>query len=563
MLKKSFTFITSFLICFQSFSQDRYVVQLTDKNNSPFSISNPSAYLSTRSIQRRANQNITVNISDLPVNPSYISGIANTGAAIIGHSKWLNTVTIETTSTSVLNAVNALPYVNNITNVGRIAQPNKDNVKNKFSKEILLKEKTILSADNKISSSNQTSSFNYGPSLNQIQMLGGDMMHNNGYTGVGMQIAVIDAGFYNADNMVVFDSLRANNQILGTWDFVSNDTNVYDDDAHGSECLSLMGGNWPGNIVGTAPKASYWLLRSEDAPTENIIEEYNWAEAAEYADSAGADLISTSLGYTEFDDPAQNHTYADLDGNTTPITIAEDFAAAKGMIAENSAGNEGTSPWHYISAPADADSNIATGAVDDQGNYVSFSGAGPTPDGRIKPNVMAQGEGTYVADVWNIGVSQGNGTSFSGPLITGMAACLWQCHPTATNMQIISAIEHSASLFNNPDSLTGYGIPDFPAACIYLGEITNTSLHGDNLLISGSNPFNKSLEFTFYSDSNQTIDIRLYDLLGNIVYSQSDTYNVIAFKKKYFIDANNFSKGIYILQVVSEKGIFSDKVMKY
>jgi hypothetical protein len=374
---------------------------------------------------------------------------------------------------------------------------------------------------------------------------------------------VIDAGFQNANNMVVFDSLRAHNQILGTWDFVSDELNVYDNDAHGAECLSLMGGNWAGNIVGTAPGASYWLLRSEDAPTENIIEEYNWAEAAEFADSAGVDLISTSLGYTEFDNPAQNHTYADLDGNTTPITIAEDFAAAKGMIVENSAGNEGNGPWYYISAPADADSNIATGAVDNIGNYVSFSGRGPTADGRIKPNVMAQGQDTYVADVNNFGVFPGSGTSFAGPLITGMAACLWQCHPTATNMQIISAIEHSASQFNNPDSMMGYGIPNFPAACTYLGEITNTSLHGENLLITGANPFNNTLDFVFYSDSNQTIDIALYDLLEKVVYQNSSKYDVIAYKKKFSIPAKTLSNGLYVLRIISEKGIYSKKVMKY
>ncbi|HKR03610.1 MAG TPA: S8 family serine peptidase [Bacteroidia bacterium] len=562
MSRKPFTFIAASLIFCQSFAQDKYVVQLANKNNSPFSFAMPSSYLSARAILRRTNQNVALDSLDLPVNPAYFTGIANTGAAIIGHSKWLNTVTIQTTSSSVLNAVNALPYVNGVTNVGRVAHPDKDNDQGKFGKEVLLKNKMSLSSENKTTSASRISSFNYGLSLNQIQMLGGDDMHNNGYTGAGMQIAVIDAGFSNANNMVVFDSLYANNQVLGTYDFVSDEVNVYDDHDHGSYCLSIMAGNWPGNLVGTAPKASYWLLRSEDAATEYIIEEYNWAEAAEYADSAGADLISTSLGYTEFDDPSQNHTYADLDGNTTPITIAQDIAAAKGMIAENSAGNEGNGPWFYISAPADADSNIVTGAVDDMGNYVSFSSTGPTADGRIKPDVVAQGQGTIVADVNNFGVFPGSGTSFSGPLITGMAACLWQCHPAATNMQIIASIRHSASQFNNPDSMMGYGIPNFPAACIYLGEITNTSLQGENI-ISGANPFTSSLEFSFYSDSNQTIDIRLYDLLGKLVYKTTSDYDVIAFKKKFSIPANSLAKGLYVLKVVSEKGSFSRKVMKY
>ncbi|MEO5572158.1 MAG: S8 family serine peptidase [Bacteroidia bacterium] len=564
MLRKIFTLFLIFNF-YQTFAQDRYVVQFTDKNNSPYSIGTPSGYLSARSIQRRINQNITVNITDLPVNPAYLAGIASTGATILGHSKWLNTVTVETASSTVLSAINGLPYVSNVVNVGRVIHHQNNADQNKFRKEVLLRNKTFLASGNRASSPNGITSFDYGPSLNQVAMLGGDVMHNNGFTGAGMQIAVIDAGFYNADNMIVFDSLRANNQILGTYDFVTNDSNVYDDDQHGSYVLSLLGGNWPANMVGTAPGASYWLLRSEDAPTENIIEEYNWAEAAEFADSVGVDLINTSLGYTEFDNPAQNHTYADLDGNTTPITRASDLAAAKGMFVENSAGNEGNGPWFYISAPADADSNVATGAVDDMGNYVSFSSRGPTSDGRIKPNVVAQGAGTYVADIFNGGVFPGSGTSFSGPLLTGMAACLWQCHPTATNMQIIAAMQHSASQFNSPDSMMGYGIPNFPSACVYLGEITQQGIQSENLLISGPNPFSNFLEFTFYSDSNQTIDIRLYDLLGNLVYKKNSTleHNLISFETKINIPSNTLSNGLYILKVFSKNGSFTEKVVKY
>ncbi|MFI5219677.1 MAG: S8 family serine peptidase, partial [Bacteroidia bacterium] len=378
-MKKIFTLLLTFL-SLQIFAQDKYVVRLANKNNSPFSFSNPSAYLSSRAIQRRTNQNIPIDSADLPVNPAYISGISGTGAAILGRTKWLNAVIIQTSSSSVLNAISNLPYVVNVNNVGRHAGGN--NIPyNKFSNELLRTDEMYNG------NANRTASFDYGPSLNQIQMIGGDLMHDNGFTGTGIHIAVIDAGFENADNMDAFDSLFANNQVLGTRDFVDNETNVYDNSSHGSMVLSIIGGNWPGNIVGTAPHAKFWLLRSEDAATEYLIEEYNWAEAAEFADSVGADVINSSLGYTEFDDPAHNHTYNDMDGNTAPSTRAADFAAKKGMIVCNSAGNSGNDPWNFIGAPADADSILAIGAVDDLENYASFSSNGPTSDGRVKPDV--------------------------------------------------------------------------------------------------------------------------------------------------------------------------------
>lgn len=553
MIRKILAFIFS-VIFLQSFAQDRYVVQLADKNNSPYSISNPSAFLSARAVLRRTNQGIAVEITDLPVNPSYINGIAGAGATVLGHSKWLNTVTIQTTSSSVLNTIQSFPYVVNVTNVGRMAGG--DDVPNNKFKNELLKKNEMFNAQ-----VNRTASFNYGPSLNQVAMLGGDIMHNNGYIGTGLHIAVIDAGFNNADNMVVFDSLRANNQILGTWDFVDNSLNVYDDDSHGSMVLSLIGGNWPGNIIGTAPGASFWLLRSEDAPTENIIEEYNWAEAAEFADSVGADVINSSLGYTDFDNPSHNHTYSDMDGNTTPATRAADLAAKKGMVVCNSAGNLGNSPWNFISVPADADSILAIGAVDDMGFYVSFSGNGPTADGRVKPNVAAQGQDTYVADNFNFGVFPGNGTSFSGPLIAGMVATLWQCHPNSTNMQIINAVQQSASQFANPDTEVGYGIPDFPKACILLGGISiNQINHGDNLFLTGPNPFDQSLEFAFYSDSNQSVDILISDMLGKIIYKNTANFKPVSVQK--FSVPLYISKGVYVIRVISEAEIFTRKIVK-
>ncbi|MCC6385681.1 MAG: hypothetical protein IT241_11050 [Bacteroidia bacterium] len=288
------------------YGQNRYAIFLTDKNNSPFSFTIPLDYLSQRAIDRRIKQNIPIDSSDFPVNPSYISQIAAAGATVLTASRWLNAVTIEVPGSSVLNTIYSLPFVK----LGYAVNRNANSVystKDKFKMENTLHSEQ----SRKIPEDNKVSSFDYGPSYDQIAMLNGDMLHNSGKTGQGKVIAVIDAGFFNADNMIVFDSLRNQNRLLGTWDFVDQNSMVYDDYAHGTYVLSIMAGNWPGNIVGTAPHAEYWLLRSENAFSETPMEEFTWAAAAEFADSVGADIINSSLGYYEFDNPSQNFIYAD------------------------------------------------------------------------------------------------------------------------------------------------------------------------------------------------------------------------------------------------------------
>jgi hypothetical protein len=394
-------------------------------------------------------------------------------------------------------------------------------------------------------------------------MLKGDLMHQAGFTGQGILIAVLDAGFSNANNIAPLDSLFAQGRIVGTWDFVDNESDVYDDDAHGSMVLSAIGANSPGELIGTAPHASYLLLRSENAPAEAIIEEYNWASAAEYADSAGAYIINSSLGYTVFDDPSQNHTYANLDGNTTPISIAADIAASKGMVVCNSAGNEGNGSWFRISAPADADSILAVGAVDAAGMNVGFSGKGPSYDGRVKPDVSAQGFGTIVADPWNgTGVFGGSGTSFSSPLVAGMVATLWQCSPNSTSQSIINAIRQSSSQAANPDSLLGYGIPDFLVACMLLSGL-NPELAGmDEILIVNGNPFSKDLAFSFYSKKQQDAVVALYDLTGRMVRQTNITVSPFN-SNKNSLDTEGLGKGIYILTVTTPSGRQSVSAIKY
>lgn len=483
---------------------DKYFISFTDKNNSPYSIDNPSEFLSQRAIDRRVNQGIAIEESDLPVNPSYLQGVAETGATIINPTKWLNGVTIYTTDPGVLDAINELPYVAGITMPKQVL-PGQNLIRDNFEKPFFQHENYDQVIENPLKQADATAAFDYGYGLNQIQLLNGDVFHEMGYRGQGKVIAVLDAGFINANNLDVFDSIWQNGQVLGTHDFVRGGDIQYDEHPHGSMVLSCMASNIPGQLIGTAPKASYWLLRSEDGATEYIIEEYNWVSAAEYADSVGADVINSSLGYTEFNDASQNHTYADMDGDSAPCTKGADMAARKGILVVNSLGNEGSSPWYYLSAPSDGDSVLGIGAVDGAGIYASFSSHGPSYDGRVKPDVVAQGSGVAVVDPYSGGLTFGGGTSFSSPILAGMSACLWQANPSLSNMQIAQAIKQSASQYDDPDDFLGHGIPDFVLA--------------NNILTVISGPDNAQGYFEIYPNpftGTFTLDVSSLENPGNI-----------------------------------------------
>lgn len=515
----------------------RYWIQFKDKNNNPYSISNPSAFLSARAIQRRTTQGIAVVQNDLPLTPAYVDSIKNVpNVTVINRSKWFNAVTIFTTDTNALDSIIKFSFVKGFQPVQRV-KGNRKIEEESFA--VILNQKKPDSVSPHV--------YNYGPSFHQINMLNGVCLHNMGFDGQGIHIAVLDAGFWKVDSLPAFDSLRSNNQILGTWDFVDNDAMVYDSHTHGTMVLSLMGGNLPGQLVGTAPKAKYWLLRTEQGATEYVIEENNWVSGAEFADSAGADIFNTSLGYTEFDDSTQNHTYADMDGNTTRITVATDIAASKGILPVNSAGNSAWSTWFYIGAPADADSVLAVGAVDSLENCAGFSSRGPSFDGRVKPNVAAMGQDVYVASPGG-GTGKGSGTSFSSPILAGMAACLWQANPGTTNMQVFDAIQQSASQFANPDSLLGYGIPDFCYAEILLSQ--NQHVNADEkILFVYPNP--SSGKFTVAAKA-AVKNMRVYNVFGEIVFSSTEN----------MIDLAAQPSGVYVLLVETDAGALSLKVIK-
>jgi len=548
-------------------SYSKYVIRFTDKNYSPsnlYTVGNPSAYLSLKAMQRRANQGIQISLNDLPVNPAYIDSVKAAGAVtILCKSKWLNSVTIYTTDAVALNKINTFPFVVKVDSVFKFIPKLKTPIATANSlKQFNVSEstKTPLQTNN-YSTEKQTFSFDYGLSFTQANMINIDYLHNLGFRGQGMTIAVIDAGFWGADTMQVFDSLWINNQIMGTYDFVNPGGNVFTAATHGMMVLSTMGGNLPGQIIGTAPKANYWLLRSEDAPTEYVIEEYNWVSAAEFADSVGADVINSSLGYTEFDNAVQNYTYADMNGHTCISTFGASTAASKGILVVNSAGNSGYNPWKYIGAPADADSILTIGAVNGSQIPAAFTSHGPSSDGRIKPNVAAMGEGTIVASTSG-GVISGNGTSFSSPIMAGASACLWQAFPAMTNMDILSAIEQSASKYSNPDTLIGYGIPNFIVANLILSSVHINNLDDEGFVNAFPNPFNKAIYLIFFSNDTQSVNIEMFDINGRRVYYKANLQRTIGYNYFTIDDLEKLSQGLYLVRISSSKHVVTQKLIK-
>ena len=487
-----------------------YFIEFRNKNGNPYSLDRPEEFLSARALQRRQNQWIGYDSADLPITPSYISGIQALGVTVLATTKWLNGVIVNLPDTSLLDTILNLPYVKGtILYSGPFLM--RGGERDKFTSEAASFEEVDEMPMPVLSS--LASGYNYGASFTQIHMVNGDLLHQQGFRGEGRVIAVLDAGFQNADILSVFDSLRMNNQILGTRDFVKPGNNVYKEHPHGTEVLSIIGGNIPGKLVGTAPRASFWLFRTEETGSEYIIEEFNWVAAAEVADSAGADVITSSLGYTVFNDPRQDHTCADMNGYTTPVSRGANVAATKGIIVTSSAGNSGGTSWRCISSPADALGAMGIGAVDSLGHYAGFSSLGEVST-RVKPNVVAQGEKTVLAAP-DGAILRGSGTSFSAPIIAGMMACLSQAVPTATNYNLIRATELSASQASNPDSLIGYGIPDFSRAISLVG--VNARIPSGSSVSIVPNPFTDHFSLRIIAEKEGSYTLTLFDQVGRII----------------------------------------------
>lgn len=488
----------------------KFWVELSDKNNNGFSIDKPEAFLSQRAIERRKNQGIAITYDDMPITATYRDGVEKLGVEIVHSSKWFNALTIRCTDTSVMKEIRKLPYVMG----SRLLYAKEEYDTEPKNPDAMLEYVMSMGADKK---PDNTSDYGFG--YNQINMLQGDALHGMGHNGKGIVIAVLDAGFYKMNEMETFDRLRTEGRLLGTYDFVRHDTLVYEDDMHGMNVLSCMASNTPGKMIGTAPGASYWLLRTEDNFSEFPIEEANWVAGAEFADSVGADLINSSLGYTNFDNQELSYKYKNLNGNSI-VSRAATHCAHVGMIVCNAAGNEGDGEWHFIGVPADADSILSVGGVDAMRDHSNFSSFGPTADGRIKPEVCAQATGTIVAS------SKGKfypsqGTSFASPVMCGMVASLWSAHPTKTNMQIMAAIKQSADRYSQPDNTYGYGIPDFIQANRILGGDPSFDYSTDQWLLEIPTTYYDAVDLSFFSSKEQTMTIVVRDHKGRRIRNMS------------------------------------------
>lgn len=432
-------------------------VQFTDKASTPYTLAAPQEFLSERSLARRTAQNIPLDELDLPVDPAYIATVLAQGdIQLVNRSKWFNAITIRTEDTEALAAVADLSFVQAVRSTRLL---HGGDAPDKFRMPLAGGERGGDYDD-------------YGPSYFQISQMNGQVLHAMEAKGQGMLIGVLDSGFDRTDVLPAFASVRDREGIVLTRDLVTHDGDVYLDNWHGRSVLSCLAGYLEGQLQGSAPAADYVLLRTEDTGSEFLVEEDNWIAGAELCDSLGCDVLNTSLGYALFDDSLQNHTYADMDGATTRISIAAGIASRKGMIPVCSAGNQGETEWHYITAPADAIDILAVGAVGDAGNSAPFSSHGPSADGRVKPDVCAMGWGTVGLRAEGDSIASLNGTSFAAPVLAGLVACLWQLHPERTAQDIMHAVRQSASHWTMPDADYGYGIPNFLMAHEWLTMTT-------------------------------------------------------------------------------------------
>ncbi len=523
--------LPSYLVA-QKLSENHYWISLKDKAGNDYSLSSPSEFLSLRTLERLARQNISLTEEDLPVSKVYTDSLKNLGLTILGSSRWFNAVIVESTDTLLLDTLDQLSFVG----VFNYKIPRKKNIP-----DIPNFKKTSPSPMNI-----QFNETEYGYALPQISLVNGDALHKLGYRAADIRIAVIDGGFYRADVFTAFDSLRNEGRLLGYMDFTNAATDFFNTSSHGMSVLSTMAANVPGEIIGTAPQASYYLLKSEIVESESPLEEAFWVLAAEWADSAGANIITSSLGYSDFDGDELDYTYEDMDGKTALCTRAAEKAFSKGMVVVVSAGNQGNKKWKYITAPSDGLNVLAIGSTDTSGIISAFSSRGPTPDNRIKPDVLAVGFRTMVVNSAGL-VSPGNGTSFAAPQIAGMIACLWEAAPEKTNLEIVQSVRRSGSFYYNPNDSAGYGIPDFLTALFLLRM--EFPANPSNFLTVIPNPNYGSFEVFTDSIFAGEAKISIFNLMGKKVWTGTKTFNR-GFAR--ITEMEGQSSGMYFVMAVSD-----------
>ncbi|PKP24173.1 MAG: serine protease [Bacteroidetes bacterium HGW-Bacteroidetes-2] len=512
-------------------------VFFADKENVQQSINNPITILSQEALDRKAMNNVPIDARDVPVNENYITQIKNqTGITVFAKSKWMNCVYVRGTVANVENLLNlpfvtVLEFADKSMNFSGINTP----IDDKFAEPTT--SKTI---------------FNYGFAANQIEMLAGDYLHQQGYTGTGMRIAFLDAGYPGVDTQQGFAYVREDGRILGTYDFVDRSETINNNSTHGTKTFSDVGGYIENQFVGTAPDASFYLFKTEDVTSENPVEEAYWVEALERADSLGVHVINTSLGYREYDNPAYSHTYEDLDGQTTFSARGANIGFEKGLLLVTSAGNSGNSGFPWVGTPGDSPGMLTIGAVDADGNYAGFSSIGPTVDGRVKPDVMAQGASSYVISENNQIVTN-SGTSFSSPITAGVVACLWQAGLQLSNAQIMQLVKESAHLYNNPTAQMGYGIPNFQTALEAL--VLAVEDQTQEIVTVYPNPVADYVYFSF-PNSISSVEVSLYNVLGNLVKEET------LLSSKNFMDISTLRRGIYIATLRFDNKTQALKIIK-
>jgi len=531
-MKKALFFLLVLSINF-SFSQEHAWVYLGSKANVATYLANPLTMLTQKALDRRTSQGISLGFSDVPITPSYITDISGaTGITYVGASKWLNAIHVIGTQIDINALSTTFAYVSSIefaddslNTGGRLSNTNSESVhKNKFPTE-----------------NASRIAYDYGQAQNQIEMFKAHKLHELNFTGAGITIAVIDAGFPNVDTNLGFDKIRTNGQILGGYDFVNNSPNFYTGNSHGANVLSFIAGYYDGvtKYIGSAPEASFYLYISEDAIPETPAEETYWVMAAEQADYVGVDIINTSLGYSTFDESKYNYNYAtDLNGSTSFITRGAEIAYTKGMVVINAAGNSGASvSWNgNVGVPADGPNVLTIGAVNSAGDYASFSSRGPTSDNRLKPDVCVQGQGASFINTAGA-VSSGNGTSYSSPLLAGGVACLWQALPGKSNAEIIQYVKESASIYATPNYQLGYGIPNLEFARLL--SVKELALNGTISIYP--NPATDNIKVNL-PKSMQKASVVIFNVLGKKIITQevNTTDNIIK--------VSHLNRGIYLLK---------------
>lgn len=527
-------------------SANCYRLYLADKNNNSYSIDNPSAFLSERALAKRARFNIAITEQDLPVTPQYKQQIRNMDDRIrlLAESKWMNTVTIYCPDSTQVPQILALPFVDSILPVAFYDTT--------MMSAQLAPEAEIPYQEPIVSNHDTIIPYDYGSyGYYQIAIHNGHLLHNEGFRGEGMLIAVFDAGWNGVNEISVFSPLFTNGQLLGTRDLIPFRNNVFDGHSHGTLVTSTMCLLQEGTLVGTAPEASYFFIRSEEPASEQLIEEDFWAYAAEIADSIGADVINSSLGYCGFPDfPQASIGYEQVDGVWSIASRAATILGQKGVVVCVSAGNEGTSDWYHIGHPADAFDILSIAAVGIDSVVANFSSRGPSYDGRIKPDIASVGVNTlcvypsWDSDGYSYYYDVANGTSLAGPVAAGLCACLWQSLPAASSQQIMQYVRESGSCASNPNNEIGYGIPDF-----YAAYASHTSVPDYKPLTIEVYP-NPCTDHLFINNSKQDIvSVQLFAPNGNIVKQLSKTNS-----GQVSIPMNDLPAGLYLGQVRLQNG---------